>query len=212
MNSQLRQHLYLSPVRSLVKPFISITRTAAFLAGVNAGLNKPTPHHIKVKLIKARLARLEDPQLVETGTYLGDTVAALEKCCSRIFSIEVDPVLCANAQRRFKRNPNIQIFGGDCLDVFPRVLELIKVPVVFWLDAHCSGGITGRGKIDDPILLSLAQLKEHPLRTHTILIDDARTFDGRESRPALLDVVQALAHINPEYRLSVVDDIVIAEI
>jgi hypothetical protein len=211
MISKLQQHLYLSPVRGVLRPFVAIARTASFLAAVNAAQSRPTPHQIKTRLIKSRLANLSSPAFVETGTYLGDTIAAVERLCSQIISIEVDPILCANARRRFEGKKHITIFEGDCLEVFPKILSALRRPAVFWLDAHYSGGITGRGNIDDPILFSLAQLKSHPI-THTLLVDDARTFDGRESRPGLVDVLQALHSINPNYRLSVLYDMIIAEI
>src|SRR6266571_4454628 len=76
--------LYMSLGRQCLMPLAGIVRTVSFLAGANAGVCKPTPHHIKLKLIKARLRQLPSPILVETGTYLGDTVAALKPYCSRI--------------------------------------------------------------------------------------------------------------------------------
>jgi hypothetical protein len=210
MISQIRQQFYTGPIRGLLRPLIEVARTTSFLANTTAAKSGPVPHQIKVKLIKSRLANLSSPVFVETGTYLGDTVAAVQGMCAQIISIEVDPKLCASARRRFVDKEHISILEGDCLEVFPQILHMLKRPAVFWLDAHYSGGITGRGKVDDPILISLAHLKTHPI-THAVLVDDARTFDGRDSRPALIDVFEALRDIDPDYRLSVFHDVIIAE-
>jgi hypothetical protein len=122
---------------------------------------------------------------VETGTYLGDTVAAMSRDFSRIYSIELNARLAARARRRFRNESHIEILSGDSATVLPTILRRISEPSLFWLDAHYSGGITARGHADTPILEELAQILSHPVQNHVILIDDARCFVGKSIDPSM---------------------------
>lgn len=46
------------------------------------------------------------------------------------------------------------------------------------------------------------------MRNHIILIDDARTFVGKNNVPSLDDVLQCLTTINSNYQIEVKDDII----
>ena len=147
---------------------------------------------------------------VETGTFLGDTVAALKKSCKKIVSIEIDPALYQICLKRFENDPNVELLLGDCIERLPRVLEMLGESAVFWLDGHWSGGATGLGQVDDPIMISLSQIAGHTIKTHTIMIDDARCFDGSNHRPDLSEVLGTLQNINRSYRILVHHDIIVA--
>jgi hypothetical protein len=45
----------------------------------------------------------------------------------------------------------ITVLQGDSGNVITRVMQEVFQPVLFWLDAHYSGGITARGELDSPI-------------------------------------------------------------
>ena len=150
---------------------------------------------------------------VETGTYLGDTIAAVKgRTALRVFSMEIDKRLYEMACRRFAGNTNIELYYGDCTKVLPLILSGLREPAVFWLDAHYSGGITSRGVVDDPVLTSLRQLAEHPIRCSILMIDDARSFDGLDGHPHLQDVIHAVMRVNTHYVVRVHNDVVIADI
>ncbi len=183
---------------------------AAFMLKVQTGAYAPAPHGQKMRVLKRYIPQDRLVTLVETGTYFGDTVSSLKDLCAEVISIEVDPALHEFAKRRFRSCPKVRLVFGDCAEELPKVLAEINRPAVFWLDGHWSGGITGRGLLDDPILLSLQQIKAHSLNSHVLLIDDARCFDGRESRPHIVDVIELLKSINPEYRILIHQDIISA--
>ena len=183
---------------------------AAFLLKVQTGAYTPAPHSLKMRVLKRYLPRSGSVTLVETGTYFGDTVAALKDMCSQIVSIEIDPDLHEYAKWRFRSSPNVRLVLGDCAAELPSVLATIRGPAAFWLDGHWSGGITSRGALDDPILLSLQQIREDRENSHVLLIDDARCFDGRESRPHLGDVIALLRSINRDYQILIHHDIISA--
>jgi hypothetical protein len=110
---------------------------------------------------------------VETGTHIGSTTAALASQFDRCFTIELSPALYERAAARLAPMTNVACLHGDSTDVLPRILRSLAEPALFWLDAHTSGGDTvhsGR----EPILVELAAIFSHHIKTHVILIDDAR--------------------------------------
>jgi hypothetical protein len=104
----------------------------------------------------------------------------------------------------------VELRLGDCAVMLPTVLAEIQEPAVYWLDAHYSAGITGRGIVDDPILISLGHLAAHPIKDNILLIDDARCFDGSQGRPTLDDIFSAIRRVNSHYTIQVHHDVVVA--
>jgi hypothetical protein len=160
-----------------------------------------------------------NPVLIETGTYFGDGIAmALQVGFKEVHSIELSPYFFKLSSDRFKGNPAVHLYQGDSSVKLKEVLKNIDQRATFWLDGHFSEGITAKGATRSPILQELAAIAEHPIKNHTILIDDIRQlgtihFDYVE----LIDLVEALMKINPDYRLSFEDgfvpnDILVAEI
>lgn len=149
---------------------------------------------------------------IETGTYHGDTVAAVMDRYASVISIEVDDALYKKACARFLSDKNVRISHGDCAQEIPKILAALQEPAVFWLDGHYSGGETGKGEVEDPILISLNQIATHPVKEHVIFIDDARTFDGREGRPDIPEVFNCIKKIDSRYIIRVQSDIIVATI
>ena len=160
--------------------------------------------------IKANIPAPRPRVFIETGTYKGDTVAEMKPVFGSVISIEIDNALYLKARSRFERDANVSIRQGDCVSELPAILDGLKEPAVFWLDGHYSGGGTGKGVVEDPILISLEQISAHSVKGHAIFIDDARTFDGREGRPELHEVLAKLKQINPLYLLRIQNDIIVA--
>ena len=117
---------------------------------------------------------------VETGTYTGATIAAVSGHFRTVYSIEADRDLWAGAAGRF---PHAHVLHGDSAVVLPEVLPRLSEPAVFWLDAHCSRGITGIGAKETPIEEELRAIFAHPCN-HVVLIDDARLFIGMDGYPS----------------------------
>ncbi len=112
---------------------------------------------------------------VETGTYLGDTTAAVASTFAQCFTIEMSPQLHARSQERLSAFPNVECVLGDSASQLPPVLRRIEGPSLFWLDAHASGSETvdsGKG----PVFSELAAIYSGG-GDHVVLIDDARGHD-----------------------------------
>jgi hypothetical protein len=109
-----------------------------------------------------------------------------------VYSIELGDELWRKAQERFRDENHIEIVHGDSSEALARILEHIREPVIFWLDAHDSRGDTVRGKTITPIEEELEQIFNHQIKNHVILIDDARDFTGRGGYPSA-ERIQELA-------------------
>jgi hypothetical protein len=117
--------------------------------------------------------------LVETGTFAGRMVEAVDQDFDRSFTIALDPTLSPEAERRFHDRPHITVLHRDSGQLLPKVLGHLDGPAVFWLDAHYSGGQRARGDTETPIMHELSAIAGHRLyREHALLIDDAREFSG----------------------------------
>lgn len=144
--------------------------------------------------------------LVETGTYLGETIDACLGHFDHIWSIELDAPLFEAAVRRFRPWPHVTIVNGDSREVLSGVLAKIEGPILFWLDAHYSGGITARGLSDTPIGHELAAILDRSSSDDVILIDDARDF-GHGDYPRIDAIAELIALRRPGWHFEIRDDI-----
>src|ERR1035437_2841357 len=76
--------------------------------------------------------------LVETGTFMGDTVEYFKDRMKKIISIELAEDLAKRAQKRFENNQNIKIINGDSGKVLKDIVKEINEPILFWLNGHYS--------------------------------------------------------------------------
>jgi hypothetical protein len=136
------------------KPLVEVARTIGFLAAVWKGQYRPAPHAVKMRILRSWLPDAAGMTFIETGTYRGDTVLALRHVFKRLISIEIDAALHELAKSRTAAARNINLVLGDCTVELPKILSNLGGRAAFWLDGHWSGGVTGRGDMDDPILVS----------------------------------------------------------
>lgn len=166
-----------------------------------------------------------NPVFVETGTFKGAGVSrALRSGFQKIYSIELREELYDQCTKRFKQEIDegrVVLLFGDSSHCLPRILQGIEVEATFWLDAHYSSGNTARGKVDCPLLEELDAISRHPIKSHTILIDDVRLFGTNDaedfSNIDLKKVIEKLESINRNYSIlyeygSIKDDVLAAEI
>lgn len=147
-------------------------------------------------------------EFVETGTYLGETTAAMAGAYARVHTIEIDRELYSNAIHRFSGRPSIFCYQGDSAAVLPMVVNNLLGPAVFWLDGHYSGPRTGRASdYDTPIIAELETIFKSSKSEHLILIDDARLFVGRNSYPTIY-ALNAYVREHSRYILTIRDDII----
>lgn len=113
---------------------------------------------------------------VETGTCMGDTINNVKSSFETVCSIEISHIYYKLAQERFKNDSNVVILNGDSSLVLENVCKIITKPTFFWLDGHWSGGNTGRGAKDCPLLEELIQINKHCKTKCIVAIDDVRLF------------------------------------
>lgn len=164
----------------------------------------------RVNMIKQFAAEYSAAIFVESGTYLGDTVWLLKDHFQKIYTIELEPSLAAFAARRFKKYPHIQVLSGDSATVLPELLPKIQEKCLFFLDAHYGGGLSGGGPHSPPILGELLAIKNHHIKNHIIVIDDARFFDGTKGYPTKEELKKLFLSVNPHYQLEERGDIIVA--
>lgn len=106
----------------------------------------------------------------ETGTYAGEMIKYVndKRIWYGIYSIELCPRLAERAKKLFTETVNVRIFQGSSEDI----LKDIKFadPVLYWLDAHASGGVTASGRKPSPIIEELDIVVNDV--DHVIVIDD----------------------------------------
>ncbi len=152
-------------------------------------------------------AKYPNRYFIETGTYLGDGVAnALSAGFPYVYSIELGEELHRNCCARFSETPNVKLFLGDSSVALPAVLAEIDAPATFWLDGHFSNGITVKGSTNTPLLGELEQIAQHPIKTHTLLIDDIREVGTPNFDNITLEMIlEKIKAINPDYQISYED-------
>src|ERR1039458_4236854 len=132
----------------------------------------------------------------------------LQACLSyfdRLVSIELEPHFFRRAQTIFKRHSKVSLLHGDSAELLPELLATIQCPCLYWLDAHYSGGVTCQADIETPIRRELEAILSHSQR-HTILIDDANSFDGTHDYPEISWIENSAR--NKGYSVSLFDNII----
>lgn len=149
--------------------------------------------------------------LVETGSFHGEGIEeALLAKFEKIISFEIVPALHQECLVKFKGNEKVQLILGSSANLLLETIKSIETPITFWLDGHfCFGPSSYDPDFICPLLQELEQIKQHPIKNHTILIDDRRLFVRTPAKgldDGMLDVSEAeviekLKSINPDYNI-----------
>ncbi len=177
-------------------------------------IKEPT-YEFKRQQIKNQKDKYGINVLVETGTFIGDTVEYFKNTFRKVYSIELAEELAAKATKRFAGDNNVTIIQGDSADVLNKLVAEINEPVLFWLDGHYSSEFylgdeyikTGRGKKDTPVEEELKLIFKSPLK-HIILIDDARLFLGINDYPSISEIKKLVKTHRSDYSVKVDNDII----
>lgn len=150
---------------------------------------------------------------IETGSFHGDAIwLAKDAGFCRIFSMDIDGANVAYCQERFKLLPDdnnsqtdgsITIMCADSAIALGKMIRHINEPAMFWLDAH-SQLFDDEPETENrfPLLKELEQIARHPIKTHTILIDDILMLTHPDVTGWNRDTIEnALLKINPAYKL-----------
>lgn len=147
---------------------------------------------------------------VETGTFGGGAVfKAVDAGFPFILSIDIDErniryvtynIHKMKDQFRAKGNLRIDLFVGDSSVGLWYMIKDIQEPITFWLDAHQFPPV--RNEKNCPLFEELEQIKRHPIKEHTILIDDMSccgtlTFDYLTKE----DLEKKILEINSQYEI-----------
>jgi hypothetical protein len=139
---------------------------------------------------------------VETGAWLGDSIQlALDAGFEEIRSIEQGCGLVNHCRQRFKGHP-VTMYEGDSATTLWAAIQDIEEPITFWLDSH-SQLLEDELEVGTPfpLIAELRQIAMHPIKTHTIMIDDFLFM----SHPDITgwrkwDIFHELFEINREYK------------
>ncbi|MCD4762206.1 hypothetical protein K8R32_04590 [bacterium] len=169
----------------------------------------PSSNLFKQEVVKSYFYKYKIGIFIETGTFLGEMVEAVKDNFKKIYSIELDKRLYKKSKRRFGNNKHIHILLGDSGEILPKILASLREPCIFWLDAHYSGGVTGKGVKNTPILKELNYILDNFIKGSVILIDDARLFIKIvKDYPSIDELKSIIINKRSELKLEVKDDII----
>lgn len=169
------------------------------------------PHKYKEKIVKQYAKLFPVNIFIETGTYRGQMIEAVKTNFNTIYSIELDKTIANTAKYIFFKSKNITIINGDSSRVLPKLLKNIKLPCLFWLDAHYS--------YKTPIIEELKCVLNHSIKNcfqkhplgHVILIDDSRFFTSKYSKngyPTIEELKKLVFNINPNLIIKDNNDVI----
>jgi hypothetical protein len=175
-----------------------------------SGAVPPDNHVYKTNRIKAVGRKFRCESFIETGTFFGQTVAAVYPYFKKTFSVELSPELHRGNEASFQHIPGVKIFCGDSSTMLGKMITESTGRIVYWLDGHYSGGVTAHGAAITPIFEELATIKQHQRLADCILIDDLRLFNGRDGYPPIEEVKACIAKLSPNYEISIDRDCLMA--
>ena len=171
---------------------------------------------LDTRLVAALQSKIPLRVFVETGTFQGDTVAALTSCFDKVFSIEASPMLWTEAAKRFAADPRVQLLQGNSPEKLRELhSELQGLGTLYWLDAHwCVAADTSREPSQCPLLEELQAIGKLN-NASVVLIDDARLFLAPPPAPHEISqwpgfhqIVSRLLSMSSTHTLMVVNDVI----
>jgi hypothetical protein len=153
---------------------------------------------------------------IETGSYYGKGIQfAIDAGFKNILSIEITKKYFDLCNERFKNNTNVHIALGDSALILRNLIKEIDEPITFWLDGHYTDVTTEWSKTYGwfPLLQELELIKQHPIKTHTIIIDDVRCFNDKygyfnQCKISIDMIKDKIKEINQNYNFKFIDGII----
>ncbi len=161
---------------------------------------------MKGSLVSDVLRQYTNPVFVETGTFEGAGVATAISCgFDEIHSIELHEPFFDSCLARFRGDANVYLHLGDSGVCLWDIIKNIDRAITFWLDGHIERDVP-HGVQPIPILAELEQIGRHPIKSHTILIDDRRVM-GTDVWFGITEkeVVEGAMKINSDYTIAYED-------
>ncbi len=140
---------------------------------------------------------------VATGLFANSLDFAIRAKFPEIHVIMSDELTVTNTRNKFIQNNNVNIWYADSSVLLGYIISKMDKAITFWLD----GGNGAQPNIkNNPILEELEYIKNHPIKTHTILIDDMHVvgtlyFDYITKE----QIIEKILEINPDYTITYID-------
>jgi tetratricopeptide (TPR) repeat protein len=174
-------------------------------------------NHLDEPLMEKLVDLFHIDNLVETGTYQGNTARTASRHFKDVYTIELSHKLFRKASKALKPFSNVHCYEGHSGDVVAAIAPKLKGKTLFWLDAHYSGGPTAKGNSNSAIRDEIAAIKKCGLKDAVILIDDIRGFQGKPEEaafvggfPTVKELKEMLLSLNPDYAFWILGDMAIA--
>lgn len=147
---------------------------------------------------------------VEGGTYVGDTALKMSKIFDRVYNIEKSDAMFNIAMEKLKNISNVFMLKGDTRDHLRDIISN-NDNILYWLDAHWSGGLTYGENDECPLLDELEIIFSYD-RNQVILIDDARLFLAPPPKPhnfvnwpTIMDIVEK---VQKNFKITIYEDVI----
>jgi hypothetical protein len=169
------------------------------------------------RLVQALKSALPLSDFVETGTFKGDTTAAMLGHFERLYTVELSEKLWRAAVERFGAQPNVTVALGDSPGTLANLqASLQEQSALYWLDAHwCLAEDTSGARSQCPLLQEIGAINKLNT-TSVVLIDDARLFLATPQKPhessqwpRFHEIVMALFHLSADHEIMVVNDVIV---
>lgn len=134
--------------------------------------------------------------VIEIGSYKGVTTKRFSRLFESVISVEIDEDLHNIASERCKKRSNVKMILGDGSIVLREIAPTVSNALLF-LDGHFSGGVTGMGEEEEPVLKELDIIADYLHNFSAFVIDDFREFGTQTGWPTKHEVLEKLHHIFP---------------
>jgi hypothetical protein len=177
---------------------------------IDEGQPSPPPQTVKVLMLANALSVSGSSHFIETGTLKGLTSGLMAWMPGvTVDTVEISPKYFELSKDKLADFQNVNSHLGDSGVVLPKIMDGLDQPAVFWIDAHFSGGDTGKGDLMAPVKAELDSLLNHRVKSHIILIDDMRDFRGKDGYPKAEEVVDWIAKQLPQFKCEIMYNILV---
>lgn len=145
--------------------------------------NKTEDGYLNPTFIKEFVETFQTNIFIETGTYSGETTLNAAPFFRNVHTIELSQTLYEKAKEKLESSDNVIVYNGHSSELFESIIPQCKGTILFWLDAHYSGGNTAYSNSNPDNASAVTAIREelkaiaqNGLTDCVILIDDMRGF------------------------------------
>ena len=148
-------------------------------------------------------AAYPNTHFIATGIRQKETIRkAIRAQFPVIHALETNPRYLAESRAIYLKHSEVHIWNKNSATQLWDVIFRINKTITFWLDGRTPVIVPKSGQ-NSFLMQELEQIRRHPIKTHTILIDDRHVmgtahFDGITEQ----QIIQKLYEINPNYTIS----------